>query len=393
MKRFPAIAAAVSIAAPLLSLLGSLSLSGCSELGAWDQLRAIRNATPWFDAAWPKRIRLTFANGAQNEDLLDFPVLIVLDPSRIDYADLNPDGSDLRFVDSSGGAALLPYEIERWVPGGTSYAWVGVPRIDGGSNSDSIWLYCGNPGAASGENPAAVWNDRYVGVWHLASGAGDSSRYGNHGTATALGSAVGPVGGAGVFDGMTSHVEIADSPSLDISGSLTLEAWIRKRSSDDRIVLSKYDKGVGIDARSYDLGFDRAGDVGQSYLTVSADGLLHDAGGVLESGSAIGIDEWHYVVGSYDNSDPLELRMRVYLDGYLDGQMLSNQPSVLLTDETVLIGAMWQGAFLYGQWNGDLDEVRISDTARSADWTAAQHRSMTDTFVSFGGVQSYQPPF
>ena len=39
---------------------------------------------------------------------------------------------------------------------------------------------------------------------------------------------------------------------------------------------------------------------------------------------------------------------------------------------------------------GDLDEIRISNVTRSADWIAAQHLSMTDAFVTFescpGGV-------
>ena len=37
---------------------------------------------------------------------------------------------------------------------------------------------------------------------------------------------------------------------------------------------------------------------------------------------------------------------------------------------------------------GQLDEVRIADVARSADWVAAQYASMTDTFVSYGAAQT-----
>ena len=36
-----------------------------------------------------------------------------------------------------------------------------------------------------------------------------------------------------------------------------------------------------------------------------------------------------------------------------------------------------------GRFSGLIDEVRISDTPRSADWIAAQHASMSDTFVSY----------
>src|SRR5262245_65849727 len=75
-----------------------------------------------------QRIKLTFANAARGEVLDDFPVLVTLNPSRIDYAALQPDGAELRFADGDGTA--LPYDIARWVPGGHSTVWVRVPTID-----------------------------------------------------------------------------------------------------------------------------------------------------------------------------------------------------------------------------------------------------------------------
>ena len=35
-------------------------------------------------------------------------------------------------------------------------------------------------------------------------------------------------------------------------------------------------------------------------------------------------------------------------------------------------------------FDGIIDEVRMSDIARTADWTAAQYSSMNDTFVTYG---------
>jgi hypothetical protein len=36
---------------------------------------------------------------------------------------------------------------------------------------------------------------------------------------------------------------------------------------------------------------------------------------------------------------------------------------------------------------GKVDEVRIANVVRSADWMAAQHLSMTDAFASFGAEE------
>jgi hypothetical protein len=45
------------------------------------------------------QMRLTF-NNAGREALVDVPVLVTLDPNRIDYTALQPDARDLRFVDA-----------------------------------------------------------------------------------------------------------------------------------------------------------------------------------------------------------------------------------------------------------------------------------------------------
>ena len=46
-------------------------------------------------------------------------------------------------------------------------------------------------------------------------------------------------------------------------------------------------------------------------------------------------------------------------------------------------GARWSG------WRhfGDIDEVRISNTSRSADWIAAQYASMNGTFVNYASAE------
>jgi glucose/arabinose dehydrogenase len=73
----------------------------------------------WFGGpGWQARRKLTFDNSAQSGALVDFPVLVTLDPTRINYARTKPGGADLRFADAAGDP--LPYEIETWTPGGVS---------------------------------------------------------------------------------------------------------------------------------------------------------------------------------------------------------------------------------------------------------------------------------
>ena len=106
-----------------------------------------RTSMAWWDGSWTKRSKLTFNNSDQSENLQNFPVLIKLDSSRINYAATQDQGQDIRFVDSND-TDVLPHEIEMWDEAGTSYVWVKVPQIDGSSDTDYIWMYYGNSGAS-----------------------------------------------------------------------------------------------------------------------------------------------------------------------------------------------------------------------------------------------------
>ena len=76
--------------------------------------------------SWQFRRELTFDNSSRAEHLIDFPVLVKLDATRIDYGQTQDNGEDLRFFDGTGTRPLA-HEIELWDESGTSYVWVKVP--------------------------------------------------------------------------------------------------------------------------------------------------------------------------------------------------------------------------------------------------------------------------
>ncbi len=65
-------------------------------------LAGTANAQAWWDASWLVRKELPFKNTAQTENLVDFPVLVVLKGNRIDYTKTLNAGEDLRFIDADG---------------------------------------------------------------------------------------------------------------------------------------------------------------------------------------------------------------------------------------------------------------------------------------------------
>jgi hypothetical protein len=346
-----------------------LLLGGCTEEGAWDMFKRL-GRDPW--SYWDWQLRLTLDNSAQAETFSDFPVLVVLTPARVSYSRLGPGGRDLRFLDSDLNP--LAHEVRSWSEGGTSYVWVNVPQVLGGNDTQYIWMYYGNGNSGTAEAPNGVWDTQFRGVWHLMGDVRDSTRHGNHGTD--FGTVAATPNGRD-FDG-ADYIRVSDSSSLDITGPLTMEAWTYRRSpsGSDAIVVSKYNKGTN--ERSFDLGFDRSSHNDRANMIISADGALNP-NGILESPGPELRNTWYYVAGTYNGTE-----LAIYVDGVQTNTRTPTQPGILASDQDVIIGGLQNGGSVEEYFDGLLAEVRLSATARSADWIAAQYLTMSDAFVTYG---------
>ena len=130
--------------------------------------------------------------------LTDFPVLVKLTPGRVNYAQFQSDGSDLRFYQ---GATQLAHEIESFDTSGDSLVWVKVPNVTSGQSIRMEW---GTTGGAP-LDPTGVWSNGYIGVYHLNETAGtdifDSTAGANNGVVVAdpTVDAVGKINGGMTF--------------------------------------------------------------------------------------------------------------------------------------------------------------------------------------------------
>ncbi|MDA3808692.1 MAG: DUF2341 domain-containing protein, partial [Spirochaetaceae bacterium] len=129
-------------------------------------------------------MKLSIDNTASSEDLINFPILIRLNPSRINYNRIKADASDISFK-SSDGMVTYSHEIEgTWNSSGESILWVKIPSLAAGQITD-IWLYYSSETEAGDLNPTAVWDSTYNAVWHLGENGttfNDSTSSGNTGT-------------------------------------------------------------------------------------------------------------------------------------------------------------------------------------------------------------------
>ncbi len=211
-------------------------------------------------------------------------------------------------------------------------------------------------------------NNGLVGSWHLNEGSGttttDSSGYNNTGTMTGTSywNSSGKFGSGLSGNGSTNKVTTADSSSLTLSSSFTIEAWINPTSlptaGNLASIVSKYD-GSG-NQGGYDLRLkNNAGtqSIGLTTISASADG-----GGDINYTLAAGT--WSHVVGVYDGSNS-----KIYVNGSYVGQAAN---TVNPADNTKLLNIGGFGYYTpnstdYGRYfNGKIDEVKIYNRALSA---------------------------
>ena len=300
---------------------------------------------------------------------------------------MEPNGADLRFVDADD-STLLSHEIESWNSGGTSYVWVRVPRIDGSSSSDFIYLYYDKTGAPDIQDAPGVWSAGYLAVWHLdddpsgATSVLDSTTNAKHGTGSASMNATNVVGGqigqATNFDGSADYIRVPSGAGdvLEInSENISIESWVRRNATapGSWIALVGRQFGIASQPDSY-VQLLNVSDPSQALAAVNADNATSAAGTVPAL-------TWRYLAFTKDASF-----LTQYVSngvGVLQYQAPSTGP-VASDPNDVTIGAMENdGTANPSEWYaGDLDEIRISNVTRSADWIAAQHLSMTDNFVT-----------
>ena len=206
------------------------------------------------------------------------------------------------------------------------------------------------------------------GVWLFDEGQGlttaDSSGNGNNGT---LVNGPGwttdtPFTYAGnhalSFDGTNDYVSVPDSASLDVTGAITVEAWLKPNtvsaSADWRAVVYKL-HASGTDKGGYGL----IAETDQSAVY-----FFTESGGVAFAGADLTLDAWNHVAGTLDATG----YMALYVNGVLkDSGIVGTAYLPHQTDRPLYIGGNPDNdGFAPYEFAGNIDEVRILSRALSA---------------------------
>lgn len=318
------------------------------------------------------------ANLPASASVAGFPLLVRLSKETFDFRQAQPDGADVRF---SAQGKPLPYQIDTWdARQGTAAVWVRVPVIKG-NERQLITMHWGKPDAARATNGAAVFNESngYVAALHL--GDGKDALRDAVGTVSPVDagttSSPGVIGRARRFEvgkGIACGDKITGLPVG--SAASTTQAWIRAEQVNATVVGWGNEQGQGkivMQLRSpphlrMDCWFSNADVFGTSRLPLS---------------------EWVQVVHTYAPGES-----RVYVNGQLDGVTTrKDAPLNIRTPARMGIGG-WYGNY---QFRGEIDEVRLSRVARSADWIRLEYenqkplQTLVGTLVQPGDAFSVSP--
>ncbi|MFC1714721.1 LamG domain-containing protein [Candidatus Poribacteria bacterium] len=195
--------------------------------------------------------------------------------------------------------------------------------------------------------------------------AQDLSGNENHGELNGAEWVEGKFGSAIELDTDRDSVVMPLSPTLDLVEELTVEAWIKTSTVDIRTdIISKHEGG------GYALIIDAGGIFRASF---------HIAGAYTPSRSATALeaDQWYYLAATYDGES-----LNVYIDGELEGEV-PVQGAVTSTVVPLSIGGnSGPGGVTDYFYKGAVDELRVSDIARTPDELKLAMESASPVFPS-----------
>ena len=210
-----------------------------------------------------------------------------------------------------------------------------------------------------------------VGYWHFDTNAGtadavDGSGNGNVGsllnTATRNTDVPDIVSNTNSveLDGTDDTVQIGDDSALDVTGTLTLAAWVKRDATGGMEIVGKWDNSAN--QRSYELFFRGVND--RIVIAISPDG---GSGNFMEAETTaafIDTADWHHVAATFDPSLSAATRMKVYFDGVLQTVTVQgSQTAIHSGTGNVHIGTR-NGTS--NRMDGKIDDVRIYNVALPA---------------------------
>ncbi len=318
----------------------------------------------WWNPAWTQRSKITLDPGAEaTTPVGSATVLVRLHDGNFAFDSAAENGADLRFI-AADGKTPLAYQIESFdnlLHEG--YVWVKLPDIKP-SAKESFYLYFGNPAPSeSGPKAAEAYDAETVLAYHFAgrgTAPSDSTANGNNAEAPAT-TAEGSLIGNGLRLLGNVPVTIKSSTSLDWKAAqpLTLSTWIKPGALQPNTIL--FSRGEGADAFQI---------------------LLDQGIPVIKLGSQssppaapVAAGTWSHLAFVADGKT-----LQLFLNGALYASIDGALPAL---NTPITLGSSDSG------YAGEIDELTISNTARSLGWIklTAANQGTTQSPINLGPIE------
>jgi len=283
-------------------------------------------------------------------------------PANLAASNVTPASATISWSASTDNVAVTGYQVFR---NGALIATTGSTLYnDGALTPSAAYSYTvaafdgsGNTSAPSqalvvttpqGPAPTAAYG--------FSEGSGtttrDSSGHGLTGTlVNGPAWSAGKNGGGLTFDGSSAYVDLGNPPALQITGSVTIEAWVMETADppDDGQIVAKSDNNGGYQLKS-------SPDTGSRTFSMTVGGPSGDV--ARYSSTVRALNTWYHVAGVYNAAAQT---LDIYVNGVLDnGQLWGTIPaSQRNAPVNVNIGRRTGGFFLHGV----VDDVRIYNSA------------------------------
>lgn len=314
----------------------------------WAQYTSWQHAGSMYILTTPEGANLPASASEEN-----VPLLVRLNNETFDFKQAKAGGEDIRF--SSEGNPLA-YQVEEWdATKEVASVWVRIPLIKGNARQE-IKMHWGKADATSASDGKAVFNasNGFVTVLHMSDPVKDevgSVEPNDRGTTASTGM----IGKSRRFDmgkGMNCGEKLATLPTA--SNPHSTGVWIKPEKSNVTPMAWGNEQAQGKVVMQL---------ASPPHIRMDC----YFSGGNVESSGTLSMNHWIHVVHTYKEGEA-----RIYVNGVLEGETKAKGgPLNIRTPARMYLGG-WYGNF---QFEGDIDEARLSNVTRSADWVKLEYEN------------------
>jgi hypothetical protein len=181
------------------------------------------------------------------------------------------------------------------------------------------------------------------------------------------------------FDGLGDYFDFGNPAALQITGALTISAWV-KFTGNIAPIVSKYESGSAARPKSFGLDGDRSGGNHSPVFFIYNSGTVYSTPTSIKR---VDDGDWHHLLATFKPSTYL----RLYIDGDLEQENTTSIPASIDNDSAdFVIGAIESLGSAVSFFNGSIDEVAVWNTDQSANVSAIYNNGRPADLTSLSPV-------